>query len=172
MSENLLTILALLVLYLGIPVALLLLLDRLRRPSRAKMEEASRRFLERLQHPDLAAVARHFGRPLPASLQALYANPGELLRQNFIVAAPDAPAGESWTVAYYQPADGENVQDRQPGTERFFAFADDGCGNAYLVDPALEDPPVLFHDHETGDIQKVCDRFTEFMRWPRRAESE
>ena len=39
--------------------------------------------------------------------------------------------------------------------------------NGYLIDPKEEDPAVLFHDHETGELSRVCDRFTEFMRWPR-----
>jgi hypothetical protein len=70
-------------------------------------------------------------------------------------------------VAYYQPADAETVRESWPGLEKYFAFANDGCGNEYLIKPGDDDPPVLFHDHETGELTRVSDHFSEFMQWPR-----
>jgi hypothetical protein len=43
----------------------------------------------------------------------------------------------------------------------------EGCGNEYLIDPREDNPPVLFHDHETGELSRLCDRFSEFKDWPR-----
>ncbi len=137
----------------------------------ALKEEASRysrRCKERLQHPDFAAVERHFGHPLPACVQTLYANQQELMRGDFLVAASiDAAPETRWYIGFYMPADEESLRDAWPGLEKYFAFADDGSGDRYLIDPKEEDPPVLFHDHETGEISHVCDQFTEFMKWPR-----
>jgi hypothetical protein len=153
---------------LVVSVAVRLLWDRLIQPSREKLAEYSRQFAERLQNPDLPAVEEHFGYPLPPSVQMLYANRRELLRQDFEVATvPDADSARRWYVAFYQPADRESARDTWPGLEKYFAFANDGCGNEYLLDPREDNPPVLFHDHETGELSRVCDHFSEFMDWPR-----
>lgn len=168
MSSNAATVIGIIGIFLGVPVALLLARDWLTRPSKRKLEEYSRQFTQRLQHADFSAVEKHFGRPLPTCVQALYANTDELLRGDFEVAATpdDAPEGR-WYIAFYQPADERAVRDAWPGMEKYFAFADDGCGNGYLIDPKEDDPPVLFHEHETGEMSRVCDHFTDFMRWPR-----
>jgi hypothetical protein len=169
-TDNAITVAVIIGIFVALPVALLLARDWFTRPSKKKMEEYSRQFLERLHHPDFAAVEKYFGRPLPACLQALYADRQEVLRGDFeVAAAPDAPPEDPWHVAFYQPADEQSARDAWPGLEKYFAFADDGCGNGYLIDPTDDDPPVLFHDHETGELSRVCERFTEFMRWPRLA---
>ncbi len=169
LSDNVITAFVILGLFVGLPVALLLGRDWLARPSRKKLEEYARQFNQRLQTPDFAALERNFGCPVPQPVRALYENKQEVMRQDFEVAAtPEAPAVERWSVAFYQPADQENVRDAWPGLEKYFAFADDGCGNGYLIDPREADPPVLFHDHETGEMSRVSDHFTEFMSWPRR----
>jgi hypothetical protein len=168
MSDTVITVVVLIVIFIGLPVGLLLAWDWFKRPSKKKIEEHSRQFTERLQHPDFPAVEKHFGRALPKCVQALYADPEELLRGDLEVApVPDAAPDHRWYVAFYQPADGQSARDTWPGLEKYFAFADDGSGNGYLIDPRNEDPPVLFHDHETGELSRVCERFTEFMRWPR-----
>jgi hypothetical protein len=168
MNTTIILVVVLLGIFIGLPVALLLARDSLTRPSKKKIEAYSREFIQRLQHPDYAAVAKYFGRPLPECVRTLYANKEELMLSNFAVAASAAvPEEDRWYVSDYQPADGPSVQDAWPGLEKYFAFADDGAGNGYLIDPAESDPPVLFHDHETGELSRVSDRFTEFMRWPR-----
>lgn len=168
MSTDVLVVAFLLTLFIGLPLVLLLARDWLTRPSRKHMEAYSREFIQRLQRPDFPVVARHFGQPLPECVQALYADKQELLRSNFEVAASKTvPVEERWFVSDYQPADGRSIQDAWPGMERYFAFADDGTGNGYLIDPKDKDPAVLFHDHETGELSRVCNHFTEFMKWPR-----
>lgn len=153
---------------LAVSIALLLLRDRLIQPAREELAEYSRQFTERLQNPDLPAVEEFFGNPLPPSVQLLYADREELSRHDFEVsAAPDADSARRWYVAFYQPADRESARETWPGLEQYFAFANDGCGNEYLIDPREDNPPVLFHDHETGELSRVCDHFSEFMEWPR-----
>lgn len=168
MGDNFITVIVLIGIYVGLPIALLVARDRFRRPSREKIEEYSRQFIERLHHPDFSAVEKHFGRPLPSCVRNLYADRAELLREDFETAASlDASPEHRWYVAFYQPADDQSAKDTWPGLEKYFAFADDGCGNGYLIDPREEDPAVHFHDHETGNMTRVCDRFSEFMQWPR-----
>ncbi len=168
MTDIVIMVVLIVALYIALPVALLLARDWFTKPSKRQIEECSRQFTERVQHPDFAAVHKHFGCPLPPCVQALYADRQEVLRTDFeVVANPDTDPGRRWYVAYYQPADAQSARDTWPGLDEYFAFADDGCGNGYLVDPREHDPPVLFHDHETGELSTVCDRFTDFMRWPR-----
>ncbi|WP_442482748.1 SMI1/KNR4 family protein [Aeoliella sp. SH292] len=158
--------------YIALPVSILLARDWLERPSKQQLHEHARRFQHRLHHPDFAAVQAHFGRPLPSCVESLYRDQQELNRTDFDVAAVlDAAEQNRWYIAFYQPADGESVSFAWPDVEKYFAFADDGFGNGYLIDPAESDPEVLFHDHETGELSRVCDRFTEFMQWPRLHES-
>ena len=168
MSDTFKAILGIGATFIALPLAILFLRDRLSRPSRNKLNEYARRFEERLANPDLAALEQHFGHPLPAALRALYLDPQERMRGNFEVApSTSAPRSQRWPIAFYQPADAETLRDGWAGTEQHFAFADDGCGDGYLVDPRLDDPPVLFHDHETGELEPVCDHLSEFMKWPR-----
>ena len=168
MNDTLKTIFGLAAVFIGLPLAILFLRDRLSRPSRKAIQDYSRKFEERLANPDFPSLERHFGHPLPAALRALYLDPVERMRDQFEVApSANAPRGERWPIAFYQPADAESLRDMWPGTEERFAFADDGCGNGYLVDPRQGDPPVFFHDHETGELEPVCDRLSEFMKWPR-----
>lgn len=168
MSDHITTVIAIAAIFLGLPLALLIARDWFSRPSKEKIEEYSRQFTQRLQNPDFAAVEKHFGCPLPDCVKALYANTQELTRGDFEVApSADVSEEERWYVAFYLPADEQSVRDTWPGLEKYFVFADDGSGNGYLIDPRENDPPVLFHDHEGGKFSPVCNRFTEFMRWPR-----
>jgi hypothetical protein len=168
MGDTIRTVIAIIGVFICLPVFLLLAWKWLTRPSKRKLEEYSREFMHRLQNPDFAAVEKHFGHPLPDCLRALYHNTQELMRDNFEVAASaDAPAEKRWFIAFYEPADAQAVQDTWPGLEKYFVFADDGSGNGYVIDPKETDPAVLFHDHETGEISPVCKHFSDFMKWPR-----
>jgi hypothetical protein len=168
MNDSITVVLVLLAILVGFPVALLLARDWWNRPSKKEAAAFSQRFLHRLQHPDFAAVEQELGKPLPAILKAFYSRPEELLRANFALAASaQVPVENRWFVADYQPLDAEAIRDRWPGLERYVAFADDGAGNGYLIEPGSDDPPVLFHDHETGEIIRVCERLSEFLQWPR-----
>lgn len=159
-------------LFIVLPVLLLWLRDRLcnRWPSPSEIEEINRRFKERRLNPDFATIEAHFNHRFPEALRQLYNNKEEILRHDFEVIAPESATPPScWYIAYYQPADMENICDAWPGREAFYPFADDGGGNGYLVDPTLSDPPVLFHDHDTGELVRVAERASEFLKWPKRA---
>ena len=168
MSDQLIGITVVIGTLLLVPIAILLLRNWMTRPSKKQMGEYSRRFLQRLRQPDFPALENHFGCTMPAPLRALYGDEVEFLRSNFTVApAATTPEAERWFIADYQPADLQSARDAWPGLERLFAFADDGSGNGYLIDPHLPDPPVLLNDHETGEATQTCPSLSEFMRWPR-----
>jgi hypothetical protein len=168
MKDILLTIVAILAIFVGLPLFILWVRDRVTAPGRKKRAEESRRFRQRLREPDLDAVARHFKCTLPESLTDLYGNPEELSRDFFKVARSiDAPEDGWWHVAFYLPADSESCKTIWPGTETYFSFASDVFGDEYLVDPTQADPPVKYYWHESGEIDHVCDSLSEFMTWPR-----
>ena len=168
MTDILATLLAIGILFVAVPVLLLWIWDMSTRTSPAQRDADSHAFLERLRRPDYTALQDHFGRPLPDALRSLYENKEEVVRQDFEM-APSLQADEDqrWYIAFYQPADAQAVRDAWPGCEECFAFANDGSGNDYLVDPRVPDPPVRFHDHETGEFTPVCDQVSEFLNWQR-----
>ncbi len=173
MTDTIIAIIVIVVVFLGLPVGFLVLRDRLSQPTMEQMEESARQFNERLQTSDFAALEAHFGCPLPDCVRALYANAEELMRRRFEVApSADLPEEERLFIAFYQPAYAIAAKESWPGIEKYFAFANDGFGNEYIIDPRELDPAILFHDHEDGEIMPICSHFTEFMRWPRFKEKE
>jgi len=150
---------------------LLLLNDFLsgRRRKKGSGKGASRPFADRLSNPDFDGLEKHFGHPLPPGLRALYANRQEISSEEIEISGMDAAGKEmAWHIAFYQPADLENVQEAWPDTKDVFEFANDGCGNGYTIDPRLDDPPVMFYDHETGEWEQVAESFSRFMAMKRR----
>ena len=168
MSEILTVAIVLISANVILAVVILALKDWWLEPSRVQIEEASRVLLQRLRSPDFVAVERHFGHPLPKCLLALHADRQELMRSDFSLAPTEVDAEEEcWEIGCYQPLDEQSILDGWPGNEKYLVFAGDGYGNDYLIDPKEEDPAVFFFDHETSELIHVCDRFTEFMKWPR-----
>ena len=136
--------------------------------TKEKIAAFAKHFEGRLLNPDINGL-KHFAHPLPSDIKALYKNRQEILSQDFEVVGKDAGGAERvWCVAYYQPADLDNVRDAWPDTKQVFEFANDGGGNGYTIDPRLETPPVMFYDHETGESEEVARSFAEFMAMSRR----
>lgn len=167
--ETLKLIAAIVAIFLILPLLVVLLKDKLFNRPRTKEEiaEFSRRFNERLLHPDFAAVEAHFGCSMPEELKRLYSAREEILCGDFEVASK-GKSKSNWYVAYYNPADAESLNDYWPAIKNFFAFANDGCGNDYLIDPRDPELKVVFHDHETGEIEPVDMSFPAFLAAPRK----
>jgi hypothetical protein len=147
-----------------------------REPSRAEIDEHSRRHRERLLAPDFAALEAHFGTALPDALKRLYADKEEILRGergDFEVMVTGLNgATKSWYIAFYEPADAQSLAESWEGCEPYFFFANDGCGNDYMIKPGLPDPEVLFHDHETGEIVQVAPSLTSFLASPKQIPAD
>ncbi|WP_013627115.1 SMI1/KNR4 family protein [Rubinisphaera brasiliensis] len=169
MNANLLSFLTEFAYTIALPVAIICLFFGLLTRARQRSADYSRRFLQRLANPDFAFVERHFGCALPDRLKQLYADTEELNRSGFEIVPPkEQDDTEPVYVAFYEPADEESLKYRFHDGDTYFAFANDGCGNDYMIDPHEPDPPVLYHDHETGEVTPVAARFSEFMSWERR----
>ena len=76
-------------------------------------------------------------------------------------------AKKSWYLAFYEPADAQSLAESWEGCEPYFLFANDGCGNDYMIKPGVSDPEVLFHDHETGEIVQVAPSLSLFLASPK-----
>ncbi len=50
-----------------------------------------------------------------------------------------------------------------PGTEGFFAFASDGSGNRYVINPREADPNVHFYDHELAQPESLNMSLSQFL---------
>jgi hypothetical protein len=138
-------------------------------PSKEKIAAFAKHFEERLLKPDFAGLEKHFGHALPQQLKSLYQNQVEILKKDFEVVGNDTGTGKHvWYISFYQPADLENLRDAWPAAKEVFEFANDGWGNGYTVDPRLDDPPVMFYDHEDGGWSRVANGFSEFMAMQRR----
>lgn len=172
MKDTILTIVVILGIFIALPMLILWLRDKLFYPklSPEEIELHKRKFEERLRSPNLDALQAHFSHALPAALRELYGNLDLLMQSDIEVLPPDG--SEPVYICFFNPADAANLHSPWPGCEKYFAFADDGAGNELLVDPRLNDPPVLWHDHETGEIKAVAPSMSEFMRWKRQPVEE
>jgi hypothetical protein len=155
----------------GLALAFLFLRDVIfnRLPSKEKMAAFARLFEERLLMPDFDGLEKHFDHALPKQLKTLYENRGEILKTEFeVVGNATDKKRNVWYVSFYQPADLKNVRDSSPIAKEVFEFANDGWGNGYTIDPRLDDPPVMFYDHESGAWSRVANNLSELMAMMRR----
>ena len=164
-------IIGIVAIFVVLPLLIVWLNDRIfhRTSSKKELDEYSKRYKERLLNPEFAALEAHFGCTMPNELKELYASKEEIQRGNFDVVTKGRDGSkETWTVAFYEPADLESLRDTWPDCKELFAFANDGCGNDYLIDPRKPRSEVLFHDHETGEFSKVTSSLAEFIAAPRK----
>ncbi len=165
----LLTIIALAGIFLVLPFLILRMLDKVlyRHPTTEEIQAETERLEERLLSPELEVLEEYFHCTLPSPFRELYGNANELVLTDVEILPPDG--SDPVYICFYKPADADNLHSQWPGCEKYFAFADDGCGNELLVDLRLYDPPVLWHDHETGEIETVASSMSEFMKWERQS---
>ncbi|TLD70535.1 SMI1/KNR4 family protein [Phragmitibacter flavus] len=128
-----------------------------------KNDDYTRRFQERLRSPDFASIEDHFNTSLPATLKDFYG--GVLVMEGCDLTIND----EDWSIAFFEPLDADSMRESWPGCERFVSIANDGCGNEYVFDPLDKPHPILFHDHETGELDVVTHSLDEFMGLVQRA---
>ena len=158
-------------LLVGLAVMILKIVDRLtlgRKQSPEKRAESIQIFNQRLLNPDFESLRQHFDHPIPQSLISLYENHDLIVQGGFsVIPRSGADDDEMWYIASFEPMDAESQEYTFFDSLKYLAFAGDGCGNAYVVDPRDDDPAVLFHDHEDDDFSQVCDRLSLFLTWPR-----
>ncbi|MCP4712604.1 MAG: hypothetical protein GY869_28600 [Planctomycetes bacterium] len=148
MVDAILLILFVLGIYIGLPILILWLRDKMEakrnRLSPQEVEKRRRRYQERLLNPDFDALERYYGHPLPRAIKDLYEDQEELFRQDFKVAeSTDTHELDRYTILRYHPADMESLSEAWSGCEEYFAFASDSLGNTYMIKPDCDDPAVV-----------------------------
>jgi hypothetical protein len=69
----------------------------------------------------------------------------------------------------FEPVDAEHLNGVVwPGTEGYYAFANNGAGDKYLIDPRQSDPDVIYYEHETGKTRPVGATLSRFITVPPR----
>jgi hypothetical protein len=153
-TESPFFILAVAVLVVVLP---LLGLAHLRRRRRVSEQEQKARFEQRRLQPDYAAFKSHYGCEPPLSLRQLYGDRETLLDGDFEIRLPSSR--RPWSVAWFEPMELDTWAD----IEGFYAFANDGCGNLYIVALQGDDPEVFFLDHETGEREALGVCLSQFL---------
>lgn len=137
--------------------------------------EAAARFRARQVEPDFEAFRRHFGCEAPAPLRELFSDPAVFTedRDMFDVLLKTDGSVERWFIAWIEPIDEEHLSEPVwPGTEGFYAFANNGAGDQYLIDPRDSDPEILYYEHETGRRRPVGATLSTFLSAERLYDSD
>lgn len=157
MTEIITSVLFVLAVVVFVIVLPLWWLSRLRRARRVKDDEQMARFEHQQLHPDYAAFTSHYGCEPPPVLRKLYEDREMVLDGDFEIHLPSSR--HAWTVAWFEPMEDGSWVD----VDGFYSFANDGCGNLYLVRPQDADPEVFFLDHEIGKREALGVHLSEFL---------
>jgi hypothetical protein len=139
--------------------------------SKSEVQEDADNISRRLNVPDFKALESEFG-SVCQPLRSLYANTKEILREHATrIPRPDVKEDEYIYVCWYHPVDQKSIDDRWPANSNYFEFGNDGSGNTYVVNPTLEDPEILFYDHESNTHQTTGVRLSQYLGLPEAASS-
>jgi len=99
----------------------------------------------------------------------MYQEPDLILSDDLLIAVPNPlqTAGECH-IAWFQPADVENLRMVWPGCEGLFPIANNGAGDQFLVDLREADPEVIYYLHETGEHRGIGVTLSAFLAAPRK----
>src|SRR5262245_16792684 len=168
MTETITSVLALILLFIALPVVILGIVDRRRRRQRREhppgSEIAERQAYEqRIFNPDWACVERHLMRPAPEALRTLYAD------REFIVRR-DLRCTDDQVISTFEPLDEEAVLTtrRWLGFEALAIARTDSDDTVYLR-PGLDDiDTVYLTHHDGGDTEVFAESVAEMLAALRR----
>ncbi len=184
--DLLITIVAIVALFVGLPVLVLLTRDhfdgvRSRRWAVANPEKVpgTPEYIARLTTPDFEAVEKRVNRRLPSALRDLYLHSGIIGEADLYLIPPGASDfDEAWEISAFCPVD-ECLADFDRGRSglRFddVIIAIDGSGGLYYVPLAEVDDekcPVAHFHHDGGDKSRVAESLDEFVTWRRATDEE
>jgi hypothetical protein len=171
MSDTAKTIIGLVALFVGVPVCLLWLRDRVnkmryrRRNTPEKIAAERRAFEERLLHPDWEFYERHLQRPAPAALRELYAN-GALLT------APTFEYGDGEVINTFNALDEQGLLDTREwlGFD-VVAIATSDFGDPIYLRPGQSEPDTVYiTHHDGGDTEIFVESVASMVERLRRAK--
>ena len=153
MNDSVPTVLAIGLIFVGLPILLLVLRDRAAASQRSRARAAEQQSHDRrLLNPDWANVERHLQRPVPPALRELYAD-------RALVTGRDLRWSEDRMISAFEPLDEEAILD----AARTFGFpavpiATTDFGDlVYLRPGAAEGDVVYVTYHDGGDTEVFAD---------------
>jgi hypothetical protein len=149
MANTAITLLALVLMFIGLPVLILRIIDRTRKASHAANREAYER---RILTPDWPCVERQLRRPAPQALRDLYAD-RRLITQRDLVYDDDR------VMSTFEPLDEQAIADTRQwlGFEAVAIATTDFGDTVYLRSGAGEVDAVYLAHHDGGDIEIVAE---------------
>ena len=168
MADTVTTVLALALIFVGIPVFLLRINDwrRSRRTDHSRASDVQERmaYEQRLVNPDWASVERHLRRPVPPALRDLYGDRPMITRRDLAYA-------DEQVLGTFVPLDEQAIAD----TTRWLGFqavalATTDFGDAVYLRPGEDggDAVYLTH-HDGGDTELFAESITKMVATLRQA---
>jgi hypothetical protein len=163
MADTAITVLVLILLFIGLPIALLRIIDR-KRSRRARQRDSSASLVEREAYerrilaPDWACVERHLRRPPPHALRDLYADSG-------LVTQRDLEYDDDRLVSTFEPLDERAmlVASRSLGFDAVVIATTDFGDAVYLRPGATESDAVHVAYHDGGDTEVFEESLEEML---------
>ena len=165
MTDTVVTILALLLVFIGVPVSLLRIIDRKRTArARHRAPSASRAgereaYERRILTPDWICVERHLHRPPPHALRDLYADGRLVTRRDLEY------DGDDRRISTFEPLDEEAMTDASRSLEfDAVVIATTDFGDAiYLRPGATEADAVHVAYHDGADTEVLAESIEEML---------
>lgn len=129
-------------------------------------QEKLEAFLAELRSPEYGLIEEKFGRPISASLKALYEDKEELTRDCLTKIVPGQSEDKWFFVACYWPLKRSCLDGPWLQFGDLVPFAGDGAGNDYVVDPTDDDAEIKFFDHETGELKPTGVLMSAYLSLP------
>lgn len=150
--ETLKTIAAIATMFVGIPVVIMTLIDRLTTAKyKPPTDEELAKMKTDLLDPDWAAMESHFGSPPLDSLKKLYQDQQLLVREEFELPWPSA--GESYYIAAFLPMRQSTLSDYDAPLGQL-PIATDGSGGTYFFH--WTEDHVSFRGHDDDVPEKLA----------------
>jgi hypothetical protein len=170
MSDTALAVLLCAGLFIGLPVVILVLRDRVgavlwrRRNPHEKLAAERRAYEARLLDPDWEFYERHLLRPAPAALRDLFAD-------RRLIVAQDIDCGEDDFICTFNPIDEQGLIDNRPwlGFDAVAIATTDSGDPIYLRPGAAESDAVYITYHDGGDTAQLAPDVSAFVQRLRNA---
>ena len=154
MVDTVITVLVVILLFIGLPVSLLRMIDRIRARGAQHRDQSASLAAEREAHerrilaPDWPCVERHLRRPPPHALRDLYAD-------RRLVTQRDLEYDNDRLVSTFEPLDEEAMVDtsRSLGFDAVVIATTDFGDAVYLRSGATEPDTVHVAYHDGGDTE-------------------
>jgi hypothetical protein len=170
MTDTITTVLAIAFIFVGLPLLILKVRDRVSRVRRhvrnpPETQAAARHAYEqRILRPDWECVERHLQRAVPAAMRDLYSD-------RALVTSQDLPYSMDYSISTFEALDEQAITDAVAwlGVEAV-AFATTDTGDAiYLRSGSAEADTVYLTHHDGGDTEVLAPSVAQMVQMLRHA---